>query len=418
MSRRFVLLSLFAVLLLLAPPAEAETLVLKSGKKVKAASVELEDDAVVATLHVDGGTAIVRYRFDRLEPFHLIDLLERRLIVGQDAKADGAAALQIAAIAKRHGLLDEAVVWLSRAAEIDPALVPKRDAGLETIRTARVNGAFGVLEDLMRAKQPEKLIDAADEVLAGELGLLLTPAEALRVGALRGLAVKLAAKGKAPVPAAAAPAAPAGLAPAAGLDAKTVKALDRVDAALGKATAARDKATDPGISNVRARKLLETGAKSLLDARRLLRELAAPLPAPALDRAIAVDEALITTWLDVAELYHEANRFQTARRFLRAARLLDPENERAREIEIKLETPRPVEPPYEPTTLDYLYYPSGYTLWGGAPYRYRSTYLRYGSSYLRYGNLGFRACRHYGCRIGGHGHHHHRGSHRVVGRRR
>lgn len=423
MSRLVLSLSMTLALALSLPAAAAETLVLTSGKKVKAAGLELEDDAVRATLHVDGGTAVVRYRFDRLDPFHLVDLLERRWIVGQDARADGAAALRIAGVAQRFGLLDEAVVWFARAAELDPGLVPARDAGLEVIRTARVDGALGVLEDLLRAQQPGKLVGAADEVLAGELGLLLTPAEALRVNALRGLATKLLAKDEPAAEPVLAPEPAPPLPAAVGLTKATAKAVERVDAAIAKARAARDQAADPKLSNARARRLLETGARSLLDARRALRELPQPLPPAVLDRAAVVDDALVTTWLDVAELYREARRYQTARRFLRAARLIDPESERAGEIEQKLEGPPPGELPYEEPALDWLYYPAGYTLFGTRPHRCSSRYLRYGSAYLRYGNLGFRGHRHYGLSIGGHGyrHHHaspHHGSRRVVGRRR
>ena len=114
-----------------------------------------------------------------------------------------------------------------------------------------------------------------------------------------------------------------------------VSALARADKAILAAVEARAKAGDPTLPACEAVKTLASAEALFREGRRLL----ASGRSTAGDRIKELDgrdnEALgllVATDVDLADLYRQQRCFDRARDYLRAAQILDPDNERVRDI--------------------------------------------------------------------------------------
>ncbi len=417
--------AVFAVLLA-STPASAESIVLKSGTKLKAAKVELDGDAVRATLRRDGGTAILTLPFARLDPQSLVALMGRHL-----PENDGASQLRIGRMALNAALYDEAVERFERAAVLDASLAKESEQGIDRVRALQVDNAIATLETMLRERRPAEMLHDADLLLAGPLATLFSPAQTFRVQALSKLATGMLKNAGVPVgaPKQAQPIPMLGVPAPAPLDLATAAVLEKVSAYETKALHAREGAADPDISSSKARRFLNAAAKSLQQARKLLIKIEAPIPPAVLERAERVRELLVMTYLDVAELYRESGSYTQARARLRAVNILDPDNERGTEIAQAIDEDLRVPGYYESDLYDYpfytsygrsrlhhgLYYPGRH--YSGRHFGHgHGVHGHYGNGSFHFGishgGFGFRSHGHYGASH--HGHH----TRRVVGTRR
>ncbi len=415
---------LACALVIFAATATAETVVLKSGTKLKAARVELEDGAVRATMRKEGGTAIVTLPFARLDPEALVALMGRHL-----PEDDGASQLRIARMAMSAGLHDEAIERFERAATLDKTLATESEQGVATVRGLQVEAALTRLESMLRERRPAEMLMDVELLSKSELAGSLTTAQVLRVEMLANVADAMLKKAGVPVgaPPVAAPV------PAPPLDAKTAAVLERVTAYETKALHAREAAADPDLSASKARRHLNAAAVSLQRARKLLIKVESPAPSKVVERADRVRDLLVTTYLDVAELYRASGAYTQARSRLRAVNILDPDNERAVELARAIEEDLRAPYLHETDLYDYpfstyrrsllhngLYYPGafvgrvGFGHLGFGHLGHHHGHGHRGGFHvgISHGGFGFRVHRHYGASH--HGHH----VRRVIGTRR
>lgn len=354
----FVAVLVAALAAVLAGVARAEEVVLRSGTRYDATNVVLlPGDApgtgrVRFSFAIGAGRGTVELPYERLEPANLYGLA----IARTDAK-DPKGQLALAQFARDRGLLGEAEARYRRAATMDPALAPDRDAGLAAIATQRAEAALLAAEAEVKRGRSDLALPRIQEVLAtAPAGSPL----AERATGLLALASKVVERDRArraaedaARTAAAADAAAAMLA----------SSLLRADQALEGAAKERARVADPNLAAATAQKALETAETRLREARR---QLAVALSVAGARRAEveARDRdafaLLVATDLDLAELHRQGRRFDRARDYLRAAQVLDPENPRIREthdrIEQDLRTPPPQEP--EPDPSPYWYGPT------------------------------------------------------------
>ncbi|MDA1196171.1 MAG: hypothetical protein O2894_13455, partial [Planctomycetota bacterium] len=114
-------------------------------------------------------------------------------------------------------------------------------------------------------------------------------------------------------------------------DAVLAAVAARVSGFVTRADAAREAAADPRLSAARAIRRLEEASDELLLAQRLLREAPEPLRVPLAFVADDVRSLLLSTWVELADLLRLEGWYDDARARVRAALLLDPGNEAARE---------------------------------------------------------------------------------------
>jgi len=437
-------LLLLAVGLLLgvaaAPAAQAETVRLRSGKRLEAASVVFRDGKIEATLVRDGGIARVLLRFDQLAEDDLLPLWDRT-----HAADDAALALAGAEFALGLGRRAEAVRRYEAAARLDTSFAAKRDAGLGRVRRLEAEDAMRDLEDrVRRGADPRGAVVLSEALLEGPHAAALDPKQTRRIRILGSLALRLAqrevvratkadsvgasasASAGTPAAAVAPPAAPAQepVVPAMG-DAALAVIRDRVGAFAVRAADAREAAADPKVGPRRALELLRGAADAYQLARRLVREAPGALAAELGELGDDLRLALVATYLDLADLHRQEGQFEQARAHVRAALILDPGNEEAwsqrRLIEDDLaREPTPYDDAYRPAVEFYYASPSPFYGYYGWPRRtlYSHHYGHHYGGLHGYGHIG-RGGFHVGFGHGhaSHGGHHHGGS-RVVGRRR
>ncbi|MCC7139673.1 MAG: hypothetical protein IT460_14715 [Planctomycetes bacterium] len=329
-----------------APRAHAEEIVLATGARYDATEVTVTraPDGVGGEVRysvvLGGGRATVTVPFDRLDPRSLFDLVLART-PGGDARGQ----LDLARFALARGLPVEAERRFRRAADLDPALAPDRDAGLAAIRLAQGEKALAAAEaDLTRGRADLALARAGavakDAPAASPL--------AARAVALAELAARVADRDRKRAEAEAAAREAAALAAKrAAFDAS----LARADAAVEAGLKERGRAANPDLGATAALRALEAAEARLREARRLL-AAAVPSAGDRLPEVTARDRdvlaLLVATDLDLAELHRQRRAFERARDYLRAAQVLDPENPRIKDIrdhvEADLRTPVPVPP--------------------------------------------------------------------------
>jgi tetratricopeptide (TPR) repeat protein len=376
----------------LAPSALAEEVVLRSGTRYDATNVVLLPGEPPGTgrvrfsFAIGAGRGTVELPYDRLDPVNLYGLA----IARTDPK-DPRGQLALAQFARDRGLLGEAETRYRRAAAMDPALVPDRDAGLAAVATQRAEAALLAAEAEVKRGRSDLALPRIEEVLA------TAPAGssiAERARGLRALASKVVQRDLARRAAEdAARAAAAADAAAATL----ASSLHRADQALEGAAKERARVADPNLSAATAQQALETAETRLREARRQLALARSVAGAPRDDVEARDRDAfalLVATDLDLAELHRQGRRFDRARDYLRAAQVLDPENPRIKEIHDRIEqdlrTPPPQEP--EPRPSPWWYGPG--TPYGPyvpyAPYRAPSRGTATTFSYFRGRWNGFR----------------------------
>ncbi len=423
-----------ALLAALPPSAEAETVRLRSGKTLEAASVVFLPGKIEATLSREGGTARILLRLDQLAADDLLPLWDRT----HDPK-DAAAMLAGADFALALSQRAEAARRFERAAQLDASLASRREDGLRRLRALETADALRDLERrIRRGSDARGAVILAEALLEEPQVATLRPAQARRARVLGELARRLVARDDARTAAALAPAAPPFSVPvfpaalpdpkpdpqpvakpavpaaAAGAPLKAIQ--ERVAGFAKRASDAREAAADPSVRPRRALELLRRAGDAYLLARRLVREAPAAYGEALGELGEDLRLALVTTYLDLADLYRQEARYEAARAHVRAALILDPGNAEAwsqrRLIEDDLErATTPVNEGYRPAFETFYTSPSPFYGYGYG-YGYSSRALRYGG-YRSYGGLvvGFRSGR---LRIG----HQHGGGTRVVGRRR
>jgi hypothetical protein len=225
---------------------------------------------------------------------------------------------------------------------LDPSLAAARDDGIARIRDREAGAALEDLERRLRDGDALGVLAEVDAIRESALGPALTEPERLRVSTLAKVAQRLLDKAEQKL-AAAVPAVGGAPGPALsldGLDATARQVLETLDPLLAKARRAREAAADPDISGEHARRHLEVAGRALLDARRALSALSLPLPDPLAELAHRIRTLLVATFLDVAELHRDALDLESARRWLRAARVLNPESPRAAELQRAIDDDR------------------------------------------------------------------------------
>ena len=396
------LLLALAVAVAFAPCAFAEDVVLKTGARYVVKDLEwvegtaAQDGRVKFTYLVAGGSVTLELAMSRIDPWSLLALKAARM----PAK-DGRATLELARFAAAHGLGAEATRRFRRAVELDPTLAPERDAGLRAIGDIELAKDLAQAErDLKRGRSDLALSTAHDVAAkADPAGSLDDRAKALAALATRMLdtdRARRAADDKA-----------RGEALAAAERAAFESALARADKAILAAVAERVKAGDPTLPACDAAKALASAEALFREGRRLLasgRSSAGARIAELDGRDKEALGLLVSTDVDLADLYRQQRRFDRARDYLRAAQILDPDNARVKEIRELVERDLATPPPYveEPmdgfTTGTYF----GGTYYGGPAYYGGGGYLggRCGSRYGRpmpYVTPGFRGgSYHYG----------------------
>ena len=236
-----------------------------------------------------------------------------------------------------------------RAAGVDKSLAKARDDGLAKIRRTEATEGVRDLEMRVRSGKDARgasLLAAAilDSVYAAEL----TDAERRRVAALGDLARKLVkreterqlmaeAKAKAAALKATLPKTPVEMPVAPGMPDDLPEIDDElapIRAKLAKAEHAREVAADPEVPLAKATRHLEIAARELLDGRRLARKIRPQdldeLGAQELeDLGLDLRALLVSTYLELADLYRQQQLFDEARARVRAVLILDPGNEDA-----------------------------------------------------------------------------------------
>ena len=404
----------------LTPAAAAETVRLADGKALEAEAVAFREDHVEVTLRRDGGTARIVLRFDKLDRGDILPLWDRTH--DHESAAD---VLASADLAMRLGEHAEAANRYEVASRLDAALMPQRDAGLARIRTIEADAAVSDVERRVRdGNDLRGAVTLARALLEDDSAAALPEKQRRRIEALGVLAEKLAAreaereaKAAAPIPEpdpTPQPAAPvAEPPPAAPADDSALAAIrHRIGAFVYRADLAREAAASVTITNHRSIRHLETAADAYLLARRLVRDAPAHLAEPL---AVIGDDlrlALVTTYLDLADLYRQEGRFEEARARVRAALILDPGNEHAWELRRLIEhdlrnPPLPLEADRVPMVQ--------FTYWRGVPGYPCGRCWGYPRA-VPYGGIGYLGSRvHFGF---GAGQYPTGGTRRVVGRRR
>lgn len=363
--------------------AQAETVRRKDGKVLDVAAVTFQGERVQVVVEQDGRPVRIVLRLDQLDPADVLPLWDRT-----HSHEDAAAVLASADLAMRLGMHAEAANRYEVAFRLDPALRAKRDAGLARIRAIEADAALRDVEVRVRAGNDLRGAAAIARALLADAAL--PDAQRRRMETLAGLAVKLAERADAraakqqadtpapaPAPEAAAPA-PDVPGPQAGGALAAVR--QRLGAFVHRADLAREAAAAVTITNRQAIRHLETAADAYLLARRLVREAPAAL---AMDLAQIGDDlrlALVTTYLDLADLYRIEMRYDEARARVRAALILDPGNEHAwaqrRLIEDDLRSPPlPLEEPPRPAVEFFYWSPSPF--YGVPSFGYRPGWHRY-----------------------------------------
>lgn len=359
--------ALFAavVAVALAPAARGEEVVLRSGTRYDATNVVLlPGDApgtgrVRFSFAIGAGRGTVELPYDRLDPANLYGLA----IARTDPK-DPKGQLALAQFARDRGLLGEAETRYRRAAAMDPALAPDRDAGLAAIATQRAEAALLAAEGEVKRGRSDLALPRIQEVLA------TAPAGspiAERASGLLALASKVVERDRARRAAEDAARATAAANAAA---ATFASSLLRADQALDTAAKERARVADPNLAAATAQKALETAEARLREARRQLAIALTVAGAQRPDVEARDRDAfalLVATHLDLAELHRQGRRFDRARDYLRAAQVLDPENPRVKEIHDRIEQDLRAPPAQEPETT-----PSPW--WYGPVYPYAYPY--------------------------------------------
>jgi len=313
-----------------APRAFAEDVVLTTGVRYDAKDLAWVEGAgghdghVKFTYLVAGGSVTLELAMSRIDPWSLLSLKAART-----PARDGRATLELARFAAAHGLATEATRRFRRAAELDPTLAPERDAGLRAIADIGLAKELAQAErDLKRGRSDLALATANDVAAkadpAGGLGDRAKTLAALATRVLDTDRARRAAEVQA-----------RGEALAAAEKAAFESALARADKAILAAVEARAKAGDPTLPACEAVKTLASAEALFREGRRLL----ASGRSTAGDRIKELDgrdnEALgllVATDVDLADLYRQQRCFDRARDYLRAAQILDPDNERVRDI--------------------------------------------------------------------------------------
>ena len=344
-------------LLAFAPAAAAEEIVLASGARYDAQEIRILEHDVRFTVVLGEGRATMALPFERIDGDSLVGLMAARL----DPRL-GATHLRLARVALDRGLLGIAAHRFRRAAIVDPALAPERDAGLLAVRDAETALLLDAAERAIKQGRNDLAADKAREAFGrAEAGTSLSQ-RARTIADLAGATAerdRLRAQAKETALAQAQAAATA----AAYGDARG-KARKHFDAALLE----RGKAADPDAGPSVVRRALESAETNLRDARRWLAAARDRDPS----RATEVDEddrtafdLLVATHVDLAEAYRLDGAFDKARDRVRAALVLDPQNTRATATLGRIETdlhpvpePAPYYGPYAPTygpTIGYAY---------------------------------------------------------------
>jgi tetratricopeptide (TPR) repeat protein len=336
----------------------AEEVVLASGTRYQATKVEVDEAArrVRFTYPAGGGSATVSVAFDRLDAKSLFALVVART----PADAPG-AQLALAAFALDRGLPSEAADRYRRAAEMDPALAAERDAGLAAVAEAEARRVLGTAEAEMRRGRYAGAIERAEQAvaLAGPTSTTAVKAKGVVELATKLLArdrVRTEAEAKAKVDAT-----------AAAEEAAFRTALDDADAKILRAVDRRDRVANPSLSRSRVVEELETADVLLREGRRLLeraRDLAGDRADDVVKRDREALSILVANHLDLADLYRQQGRFEKARARARSALILDPQSDRARDVQDRIEEDLRT-PPYEPFVEEPF---SSVTYYAGYPY--------------------------------------------------
>jgi tetratricopeptide (TPR) repeat protein len=384
-------LAAFSLAAAFAPLARAEEIRLVSGTRYQASDVEVRPGTtpgtgdVKFTVYAGTGHATLSLPFDRIDPGSLFDLVLLRTKPG-----DPAGQLFLARFALSRGMLLEAENCFKKAAALEPTdatLAADRDAGLASIAAARAEQALVAAEkDLKRGRGDLAIEKARDVAAKAPPGSSI----AARAAAIVDLASRVVDRDRRRAEAEdAARSEAAAAAHKAAFDAT----LLRIDVAVNAGLKERDRVADPNLGASAATNALESAAARFREGRRLI-TAAIPTAGTRLSELTGRDKDvlgfLVTTDLDLADLYRQDRRFDRARDYLRASQALDPTNPRIKELRdlVEQDLHTPVAPPpqdyYEPTVLDAYYggyYPYGSTVISGSGCRpYCGSSLGYGHS--------------------------------------
>lgn len=340
----------------------AERVRLRSGREIEVASVRVLADRLNVSVEADGTVSRVDLLFTRIDPSSLL-----RVVDAHSDPKDAQAWLRSARLAFAGGLHEHAALRFIEAARLDPTLRSAQKEGLAAIRRAAARAGLEDLEQRLRAgRDPRGAALLADAILDSVHAAELTAAQRRHVEALGALARRLvqrelersasaqsasaqsaAAQNEAQEPASPqAGGVPAGqkenkVDPPSPLDAmpdgpveSESKELASLRARLTKATHAREAAADPLVAQDDALRYLEIAARELLAGRRAAHKVRAEALNAAEAREledIGLDlrYLLLSTYLELADLYRQRGFFDEARARVRAVLLLDPGNEAA-----------------------------------------------------------------------------------------
>ncbi len=342
-----------ALAAVLAGVARAEEVVLRSGTRYDATNVVLlPGDApgtgrVRFSFAIGAGRGTVELPYERLEPANLYGLA----IARTDAK-DPKGQLALAQFARDRGLLGEAEARYRRAATMDPALAPDRDAGLAAIATQRAEAA---------------LLAAEAEVKRGRSDLALP-----RIQEVSRRRPRARPRGARPPRARvqgrrARPRAPRRRGRRAHRPRRRTRpprcSRRRSYAPTRPSTAPRRSAPGSPTRTSRPRRRRRPSrprrrgcARRGGSSRSRCRWAGERAEVEARDReAFAL---LVATDLDLAELHRQGRRFDRARDYLRAAQVLDPENPRIKETHDRIEQDPCARRRREPDPSPYWYGPT------------------------------------------------------------
>jgi len=326
--------------------AFAEEIVLVTGTRYEASEVKLlpgaagSEGSVQFAFTAQPGRGLVTLPFERVEARSLFGLAVARA----DAK-DPQAQLGLARFALARGLLGEATYRFRRAADMDKALGPERDAGLALVRDAQGDRQLVDAEGDLRRGRSDLALTKAHEV---ELHASPGSALAARASGIAELATRVIDRDRVQRDAEVAKRAEAAVA---AQDAAYLSGITRADRACVSAVKERARASDPALSHGEALKALTSAEAQLREGRRLLAVVRPVAPAHVAEIDGRDQEAfrlLVATTLDVADLYRTDRRFERARDYLRAAQILDPENARITEIRNLIEQDLHAPPVYPP----------------------------------------------------------------------
>lgn len=317
--------------LLAAGAARAEVLRLRSGEVLDVEQVEVQGETLRVRLRAGGGSGRASLPFARIEPADLL-----RVLAPRTGPGDAAGHLRLSRVALEAGQLALALEAALRAATLDPALAPAWADVQAAVQARLAQDALHEVELDLRLGRPAAARERARALLEQGLPVVPPPAEAAKARLLLGLceaALQAAAAAPEAPPAPAAVPAPGPAAPPALGDPATLPSAVRdADALVQRGLRAREEAALPGLAAAGREARLVEAATRLLEARRLLLDLA-PGSVPGLgERLEALRAWLVATWLDLADLARAAGQPGLAFERVQAALVLDPASERAWEL--------------------------------------------------------------------------------------